>query len=100
MRKVVVTGLGCVSPLGNSAEETWKGIEALSSEAGICGLIEVQQELSSLCLHFENAIMDFYGENSDTDNAISEFYDKSKAMDGMITEWLGTMLYAHFAVTR
>ena len=26
MRRVVVTGLGCVSPLGNSVEETWKGI--------------------------------------------------------------------------
>ena len=28
MRKVVVTGLGCVSPLGNSVEETWAGIKA------------------------------------------------------------------------
>ena len=28
MRRVVVTGLGCVSPLGNSVEETWAGIRA------------------------------------------------------------------------
>ena len=28
MRRVVVTGLGCVSPLGNSVEETWSGIKA------------------------------------------------------------------------
>ncbi|MCM1322251.1 MAG: beta-ketoacyl-ACP synthase II [Bacteroides sp.] len=28
MRKVVVTGLGCVTPLGNSVEETWDGIKA------------------------------------------------------------------------
>ena len=28
MRRVVVTGLGCVSPLGNSVEETWDGIKA------------------------------------------------------------------------
>ncbi len=28
MRRVVVTGLGCVSPLGNSVEETWAGIKA------------------------------------------------------------------------
>ncbi len=27
-RRVVVTGLGCVSPLGNSVEETWEGIKA------------------------------------------------------------------------
>lgn len=26
-RRVVVTGLGCVSPLGNSVEETWAGIK-------------------------------------------------------------------------
>ncbi len=28
MRRVVVTGLGCVSPLGNSVDETWAGIKA------------------------------------------------------------------------
>jgi len=28
MRKVVVTGLGCVSPIGNSVEETWASIRA------------------------------------------------------------------------
>ena len=26
-RRVVVTGLGCVSPLGNTVEETWAGIK-------------------------------------------------------------------------
>ena len=26
MKRVVVTGIGCVSPLGNSAEETWKNL--------------------------------------------------------------------------
>ena len=28
MRRVVVTGLGCVSPVGNSVEETWAAIKA------------------------------------------------------------------------
>ena len=28
MRKVVVTGLGCVSPVGNSADETWEALKA------------------------------------------------------------------------
>lgn len=28
MRKVVVTGLGCVSPVGNSVDETWASIKA------------------------------------------------------------------------
>ena len=27
MRRVVITGLGCVSPIGNSVEETWNGIK-------------------------------------------------------------------------
>ena len=28
MRKVVVTGLGCISPVGNSADETWAALKA------------------------------------------------------------------------
>lgn len=35
MRRVVVTGLGCVSPLGNSVEETWDGIKAGKSGVGM-----------------------------------------------------------------
>src|SRR5437773_10019934 len=33
MRRVVVTGLGAVTPLGNSAPETWRA--ALAGESGI-----------------------------------------------------------------
>ena len=33
-RRVVVTGLGCVSPLGNSVEETWEGIKNGKSGIG------------------------------------------------------------------
>ena len=28
MRRVVVTGLGCVSPLGNSVDATWAALKA------------------------------------------------------------------------
>ena len=28
MRRVVVTGLGCVSPVGNSVDETWAALRA------------------------------------------------------------------------
>ena len=28
-RRVVVTGLGCVTPIGNNVEEFWKGIDEL-----------------------------------------------------------------------
>lgn len=33
MRRVVVTGLGCISPVGNSVEETWASLKA-----GKCGI--------------------------------------------------------------
>ncbi len=36
MRRVVVTGLGCVSPVGNSVEETWASIKA--GKSGIANI--------------------------------------------------------------
>ena len=37
-RRVVVTGLGCVTPLGNSAESTWdallRGVSGVGALAG------------------------------------------------------------------
>ena len=36
MRRVVVTGLGCVSPVGNSVEETWAAIRA--GKSGIANI--------------------------------------------------------------
>ncbi len=36
MRRVVVTGLGCVSPVGNSVEETWAAIKA--GKSGIANI--------------------------------------------------------------
>ena len=35
MRRVVVTGLGCVSPLGNSADETWNAMKEGKSGIGL-----------------------------------------------------------------
>lgn len=37
-RRVVVTGLGCVSPLGNTVEETWEGIKA--GKSGIANITQ------------------------------------------------------------
>ena len=34
MRRVVVTGLGAVTPLGNNVAETWEGIKAGRSGLG------------------------------------------------------------------
>ena len=35
-RRVVITGLGCVTPIGNNVEEFWKGIETSK-----CGIDEI-----------------------------------------------------------
>jgi len=35
-RRVVITGLGCITPIGNNVEEFWKGIED-----GKCGIDEI-----------------------------------------------------------
>ena len=32
-RRVVITGMGAISPIGNSTEELWR-----SAEAGVCGI--------------------------------------------------------------
>ncbi len=36
-RRIVITGIGALSPLGNSAEETWKGMKA-----GRCGIQRIE----------------------------------------------------------
>ena len=33
-RRVVVTGMGCISPVGNNVKETWESILAGKSGAG------------------------------------------------------------------
>jgi 3-oxoacyl-[acyl-carrier-protein] synthase II len=53
--RVVVTGLGCVSPLGNSVEETWSGI--LAGRSGIGPLTEYDP--SALPTQFAGTIKDF-----------------------------------------
>lgn len=54
-RRVVITGLGVISPLGNNAEVTWQGI--LAGKSGI-GPIEAL-DASAYTTHFGGAIRDF-----------------------------------------
>jgi len=35
MRRVVITGMGCVSPVGNSVDETWAAVKAGKSGIGL-----------------------------------------------------------------
>lgn len=54
-RRVVVTGLGAVTPLGNTVEETWSGI--LAGKSGINEL--TQFDVSAFSTRFGGSIKDF-----------------------------------------
>lgn len=54
-RRVVVTGLGAVSPLGNTVDDTWQGI--LAGRSGIAAL--EQFDVSAFPTRFGGAVKDF-----------------------------------------
>jgi 3-oxoacyl-[acyl-carrier-protein] synthase II len=54
-RRVVITGLGMVSPLGNSVEETWSGLVAGESGAGPI----TQFDTTGYPVHFACELKDF-----------------------------------------
>lgn len=37
-RRVVITGMGCLTPIGNTVEETWRSVQD-----GVCGIDEITQ---------------------------------------------------------
>jgi 3-oxoacyl-[acyl-carrier-protein] synthase II len=49
-RRVVITGLGCVSPLGNSVEESWKNL--LAGESGAAEITQFDHSSPSYNVHF------------------------------------------------
>src|SRR2546428_2800235 len=56
-RRVVITGLGCVSPLGNSVEDTWRSLVA-----GECGAGEISafdHTTGPYTVHFACELKDF-----------------------------------------
>lgn len=54
-RRVVVTGVGAVSPVGNDAETTWKNLVD-----GVCGIEEISAfDTSDLKVHIAGTVKDF-----------------------------------------
>lgn len=54
-RRVVVTGIGAVSPVGNDAETTWKSLVD-----GVCGIEEITAfDTSDLKVHIAGTVKDF-----------------------------------------
>ncbi|NMM39040.1 MAG: beta-ketoacyl-ACP synthase II [Glaciimonas sp.] len=54
-RRVVVTGLGCVSPIGNTVADTWSA--AISGKSGIATITKF--DASSFSTHFAGEVKDF-----------------------------------------
>src|SRR5574344_77422 len=60
-RRVVITGLGAVSPLGNTAAETWAGIRAGKSGAGPITLFDTTDYPVKIACEIKNFSLDTYG---------------------------------------
>ncbi|MEN9794973.1 MAG: 3-oxoacyl-[acyl-carrier-protein] synthase [Pseudomonadota bacterium] len=58
-RRVVVTGLGCVSPVGNSVAEAWQSL--MSGRTGIANITRF--DASGLSVHFAGEVKGFNIEN-------------------------------------
>jgi 3-oxoacyl-[acyl-carrier-protein] synthase II len=53
----VITGVGCVSPLGNSAEESWRNL--LAGESGATEITRFDHSSSAFNVHFACELKDF-----------------------------------------
>lgn len=55
LKRVVVTGLGAVTPLGNTPEETWKNM--LAGKSGAAPITQFDSTLcrNSLCMRSERS---------------------------------------------
>jgi 3-oxoacyl-[acyl-carrier-protein] synthase II len=56
-RRVVITGLGCVSPLGNSVDESWRNL--LAAESGAAEITQFDHSSPAYNVHFACELKDF-----------------------------------------
>jgi 3-oxoacyl-[acyl-carrier-protein] synthase II len=56
-RRVVITGLGCVSPLGNSIEDSWRHL--LAGESGATEITQFDHSSPAYTVHFACELKDF-----------------------------------------
>jgi 3-oxoacyl-[acyl-carrier-protein] synthase II len=56
-RRVVISGLGCVSPLGNSVDESWRNL--LAAESGAAEITQFDHSSPAYNVHFACELKDF-----------------------------------------
>ena len=56
-KRVVITGLGCVSPLGNSVEDSWRNLVA--GESGAAEITQFDHSSPAYSVHFACELKDF-----------------------------------------
>ncbi len=56
-RRVVITGLGCVSPLGNSVDESWRNL--LAAESGAADITQFDHSSPAYNVHFACELKNF-----------------------------------------
>jgi 3-oxoacyl-[acyl-carrier-protein] synthase II len=56
-RRVVITGLGCVSPLGNSVDDTWRNL--LAGESGAAAITQFDHSNGAYNVHFACELKEF-----------------------------------------
>jgi len=56
-RRVVITGLGCVSPLGNSVDDSWRNL--LAGESGAAEITQFDHSNSAYTVHFACELKEF-----------------------------------------
>ena len=72
MKRVVITGLGCISPLGNSVDAMWSGLLA-----GRCAIDTIQSiDTTDLPVHVGAEVKDFRPEEYGLDRAMIRHNDR------------------------
>ncbi len=71
MKRVVVTGLGCMSPIGNTAGETWS-----AAKDGVCGIGSVRDEWAAQLNRTQAALLKGYASEDHFEKRETDIIDR------------------------
>lgn len=73
MQRVVVTGMGCVSPVGNSVMESWEAVKAGKSGVGPITLFDSSEFLVKIAAEVKDFSLDSYGVDHKISRKLARF---------------------------